>query len=131
MSSVIESNDTGEILKRGRGRPRKETSKPNEPIEPIEKRSRGRPKQENPWYKTKESRKDLYHAHKRDFVCEVCGKKLTNSDSFRYHSNFNKSCFILKMLHMEDIKENLIALDSKVVAKYNKLLEDIKKEQNE
>jgi len=52
MADIIELNDMDKP--RGRGRPRKEVV---EPTEPKEQKKRGRPKQEHPYYKTKEYRR--------------------------------------------------------------------------
>ena len=45
-----------------------------EAAEPVEPKKRGRPKQENPRYKTKEYRRELYHLHKKEMKCECCGR---------------------------------------------------------
>ena len=129
MADIMELNDMNEHQKRGRGRPRKEVAQPDEP------KKRGRPKQENPRYKTKEYRKELYDKHQKDIICECCGKVSKNLDCFRSHQKKSRKCFILQLLSNEHIKENIEdhinLLDPKVESKYKKLLEDIKKEQVE
>ena len=96
------------VEKRKVGRPRKEAA------EPVEPKKRGRPKQENPRYKTKEYRRELYHSHKKEMKCECCGKIYKSLDCFRSHQKNSRTCFILQMLNVENIKEHLIALNPKV-----------------
>jgi hypothetical protein len=95
-------------LRSGAGRPRKEAA------EPVEPKKRGRPKQENPRYKTKEYRRELYHLHKKEMKCECCGKIYKSLDCFRSHQKNSRTCFILQMLNVENIKEHLNALNPKV-----------------
>ena len=106
------------VEKRKVGRPRKEAA------EPVEPKKRGRPKQENPRYKTKEYRRELYHLHKKEMKCECCGKIYKSLDCFRSHQKNSRTCFILQMLNVENIKEHLNALNPKVGEKYKKLFED-------
>jgi hypothetical protein len=128
MADIVDLNDIDKP--RGRGRPRKEVV---EPTEPKEQKKRGRPKQENPYYKTKEYRRELYQKHQQEIICECCGKVSKNLDCLKAHQKKNKACFILQIFSNENIKEyiesNINLLDHKVESKYKKLLE-VRKENN-
>ena len=102
-----------------------------EAAEPVEPKKRGRPTQDNPRHTTKEYRRELYHLHKKEMKCECCGKIYKSLDCFRSHQKNSRTCFILQMLNVENIKEHLNALNPKVGEKYKKLLEDTEKERGE
>ena len=64
-----EPNDSNDIQKRGRGRPRKEVP------EPIEKRKVRRPKSDTiAFSSTKEYHVEYYKNHKHEVVCPCCNK---------------------------------------------------------
>ena len=63
--------------------------------------------------------------------CECCGKIYKSLDCFRSHQKNSRTCFILQMLNVENIKEHLNALNPKVGEKYKKLFEDTEKERGE
>ena len=120
-----EPNDSNDIQKRGRGRPRKEVQ------EPVEKRKVGRPKGDTiAFSSTKEYHVEYYKNHKHEVICPCCNKRCISSRTYWSHRRNNKTCLLIQCMKMNG-EENLKVIDSKVATKYKKLLEDTEKERGE